>query len=500
MTFLSRVLGFIRDMVAAFIFGASPGFDAFVLAFRIPNLLRRLFAEGAFSQAFVPVLSAQQTNPDQEEVQSFINKVAGNLSLVLLIVTLLGMVCAPWIIKIFAPGFEPFETREILAIDMLRITFPYIFFISMTAFAGGLLNSKGNFSIPALTPVLLNISLIFCSWFLASKLGVPEKALAWGVFVAGVLQFAFQIPFLKKYRVLPKPQVDWHDPNVRRVLMLMGPAVFGAAITQINLLIDSLFASFLPAGSISWLYYADRLLEFPLGVIGVGLATVVLPSMSRQHAKQQVDKFNQTFDWGLRSVLLIGLPAAIGLSFLAGPLIASLFKSGKFHDNDVIMTQQCLMAYSVAVLGIMTAKIISSAFYAQQDIKTPVRVSVIILFANIILDAILIQRFAHVGLAISTSISSVLQAFLLGWYWHKKNGFNLQSGWLAFASRITLAAIGLAAFLSFLSPEVNIWLEWSRFDRIINLFSLVIGGVLLYGIILLIVGARPRHLLSYSEI
>lgn len=493
MTFLSRILGFVRDMAAAYMFGASPGYDAFILSFRIPNLMRRLFAEGAFSQAFVPVLAEHQTKHAADDVRQFVNHITGNLILVLGVVTTIGVVCAPLFVYLFAPGFDADGPRHLLASNMLRLTFPYIFFISLTALAGSLLNTYGKFAVPAFTPVLLNISMIIATCFLAPHMQNPEMALAWGVLVAGAAQLLFQIPFLLKMKILPRPQVNWRDPAVRKVLLLMPPAIFGAAIYQITLLVDSLFASFLVPGSISWLYYADRLMEFPLGMIGVGLTTVILPSLSRQHSRGATQEFSQTMDWGLRCVFLIGVPAMLGLFMLAGPLITTLFQSGKFSAHDVLMTTQCLMAYALAVLGIMLAKIFSNAFYATQNIKTPVKISIFILFSNVALNAILINIFAHVGLAMATSLSSLLNAGLLFRKWRQIHVFGFQPGWRAFITRISLACISMAAFLWFMTPTLNVWLEWSILHRVVNLSVLIGASGAIYGGVLLMLGIRPRE-------
>lgn len=493
MTFISRILGFIRDMVAAYIFGASPGYDAFVLSFRIPNLMRRLFAEGAFSQAFVPVLSEYQTNKSPEEVQEFVNHITGNLMMILSVVTIVGIICAPLFIYLFAPGFDASGPRHILATAMLRLTFPYIFFISLTALAGSLLNTHGKFAVPAFTPVLLNISMIIASCMLAPHMQNPEMALAWGVLLAGVAQLIFQVPFLLKMGLMPRPKINWRDLAVRKVLLLMPPALFGAAIYQITLLVDSLFASFLVPGSISWLYYADRLMEFPLGMIGVGLTTVILPSLARQHSRGAKQEFNQTLDWGVRCVCLIGVPAMLGLFMLAGPLITTLFQSGKFTNHDVLMTTQCLMAYALAVLGIMLAKIFSSAFYATQNIKTPVRISIFILFSNVILNAVLIHNFAHVGLAMATSISSVLNAMLLYRKWRQIHTFAFQPGWRLFVLRVVAASAGMIIFLWFLTPALEQWLDWTRVQRVINLTLLIAASGIIYSGILLTLGVRPRE-------
>ncbi len=492
-TFLSRILGFVRDVVAAFVFGASPGYDAFVLSFRIPNLMRRLFAEGAFSQAFVPVLSEYQANKSPDEIKTFVNHITGNLAMVLMLVTIIGIIAAPLFIYLFAPGFDPSGPRHVLATAMLRLTFPYIFFISLTALAGSLLNTHGKFGIPAFTPVLLNVSMIFASCCIAPYMQNPEMALAWGVLLAGIAQLLFQIPFLYRLGVMPRPSINWRDPAVRKVLWLMPPAIFGAAISQITLLVDSLFASFLVAGSISWLYYADRLMEFPLGIIGVGLATVILPSLSRLHAKGDRQEFARTLDWSVRCVLLIGVPAMLGLFLLAEPLVATLFHSSKFTANDVLMTSQCLMAYALAVLGIMLAKIFSSAFYATQNIKTPVRISILILVVNVLLNALLIRHFAHVGLALATSLTSILNAGLLYMLWCRKHNFSFMPGWNLFMIRITVASLGMFVLLWFTHADLDTWLSWSRLQRSLNLSMLVAGGGLIYAGILLSLGVRPRE-------
>lgn len=499
MTFLSRILGFVRDMVAAAIFGASPGYDAFILSFRIPNLMRRLFAEGAFSQAFVPVLSEYQTDKSPEEVKTFVNHICGNLAMILAIVTCIGIVAAPFIIYLFAPGFDSAGPRHDMATSMLRLTFPYIFFISLTAMCGGILNTHGKFAVPAFTPVLLNISMIIASCFFAPYMAQPEMALAWGVLLAGVSQLLFQVPFLLRMGIMPRPSINWRDPAVRKVLILMPPAIFGAAISQITLLVDSLFASFLVSGSISWLYYADRLMEFPLGIIGVGLATVILPTLSRHHAKGSKHEFEKTLDWGVRCTILIGVPAMLGLFFLAGPLVATLFQSGKFTDHDVLMTQQCLMAYALAVIGIMLAKIFSSAFYATRNIKTPVKISIVILGVNVLLNAVLITKFAHIGLAMATSLTSLINAALLFHKWRKMHTFKFQLGWNIFIMRVTLASVLLTVFLWILTPSLDLWLEWSRMQRVMSLTPLIVGGGLVYAGVLLALGVRPRQFAMRSE-
>ena len=332
MTFLSRIMGFIRDMVMAQMFGAAASMDAFYIAFRIPNFMRRLFAEGAFSQAFVPVLAEYQKTRSDSDVRVFLARIAGNMSAVLTLVTLVGIVAAPLIIYIFAPGFGEDSARHDLAIHMLRLTFPYLMLISLTAMSGAILNTYGYFGVPAFTPVLLNISMIVAAIYLSPKFSVPVVALAWGVFIAGIVQLLFQIPFLIQRRLLVKPQFVFADPGVKKVLKLMIPALFGVSVAQVNLMIDTIFASFLQVSSVTWLYYTDRLTDFPLGVFGVAIATVILPHLSRNHAEQSSENYSKALDWALRLLLLIGVPAGLGLIFFAMPMIASCFAYGKFSN------------------------------------------------------------------------------------------------------------------------------------------------------------------------
>ncbi len=492
MTFLSRILGFIRDMVAAYVFGAGPGYDAFLLAFRIPNLMRRLFAEGAFSQAFVPVISEYRLQKDHGQVVQFISRMSGALGSVVLLVSILGMCGAPLVIKLFAPGFSHSADKMTIAIDMLRITFPYIFFISLTALVGGILNAYGRFGAAAFTPIFLNICMIAASLCLVGFFNVPEKALAWGVCAGGIIQLIFLVGFLKQDHLLTWPSICWQDSGVRRVLVLMLPAIFGASVNQINILVDTLFASFLPSGSISWLYYSDRLMEFPLGIFGVGFATVILPSLSRLHAAKAKAEFSVTLDWGIRSVLLVGVPAMLGLYLLAGPLLATLFQSGRFHAHDVIMSSRSLMAYALAVVGIMLSKMLSSAFYACQDIKTPVRISVIILIINVILISILIFPLAHAGLALATSLSSVINAIILGAMLIKKKLYQPQTGWRLFLFRLFAANVALYITLKAIVPNLDEWISWSTKVRAYWLIPIIILSVLVYIGVLFIFGFRVR--------
>ena len=496
-TLVSRISGFIRDILTAHLFGATIGYDAFVLAFRIPNLMRRLFAEGAFSQAFVPVFAeyTQQKNP--QEIKLFINKIAGNLTLILTIVTILGMFLAPWLIKVFAPGFNKGLTEDsakfVTAVHMLQIVFPYILFISLTALAAGILNCYHQFVVPAFTPVLLNLSLIGCSLVLTKKITPPELSLAWGVLVAGVLQLAFQLPFLYKLRLLPKLTINWQDPGVRRILFLMVPAILGAAISQINILIDSVFASFLTTGSITWLYYADRLMEFPLGVFGVSFATVILPQLSRSFANKNDQQFNIILGWGVRSALLVGVPSSLLLLLLAHPIVSTLFLTGKFTNYDVIMCSQSLMAYAFSVLGIMLAKIFSSGFYAMGDLKTPVKVGAIVLLANIVLNTIFTKYLAHVGIALATSIVSILHASML-YILLLKKGIKLPTV-SYFNIELLLAVIALIVFLHVYPDSISNWLIWPVKYRILKLTEILVLSAIIYCSTLWMFGFRLKNIL-----
>jgi putative peptidoglycan lipid II flippase len=497
MTLISRVLGFVRDMVAAHFFGAGVGLDAFIVASKIPNFLRRLFAEGAFSQAFVPVLSEYKVSRSPEEIHTFINRVAGCLTTVLSLVTVIGIVIAPLLIFLFAPGFATSSEggRFELASDMLQITFPYLLFISLTAFAGGILNTYGKFAAPAFTPVFLNISMILTTLFLAPLSAEPVKALAWGIFGGGILQLLFQWPFLYKLKLMPRLEFNWKDPGVRRILKLMLPALLGVSVNQFNLMLSSVFASFLPVGSVSWLYYAERLMEFPLGGFGVALATVVLPRLSQQHAQSEHTAFSTTLDWGLRWVLLVGLPAALGLSLLAGPLLATLFQSGNFTGQDVLMSRPCLVAYAIGIMGFMCVKIFASAYYAKQDIKTPVRYALITVVANLIFSAAFIVPFSQMGLALATSLAALLNASLLAIGLIRRKIYTPQPGWWLLLSRLLLACLALSLFILFFNPTIEAWFSFDTFYRIKILAFLIIGGGIAYLGTLFATGLRVHHIL-----
>lgn len=496
-TLLSRVLGFVRDMVMARVFGADAGTDAFLVAFKIPNFLRRLFAEGAFSLAFVPVLTEYCTLRPYEELKRFVDDVAGTLATVLLLVTGLGILGAPVLISLFAPGFFNRPVQFGLAVEMLRITFPYLFFISLTAFAGGILNAHRRFGIPAFTPVLLNLAMIAAALWLTPYVSTPILALAWGVLIAGLVQLGFQVPFLHQLKLLPRPRLAWRDPGVRRIGRLILPALFGVSVSQLNLLLDTLIASFLVGGSISWLYYSDRLMEFPLGILGVALGTVILPNLSRNHAEQSHEQFSRTIDWALRWVLLLGLPSAVGMLVLAGPMFAALFYSKAFTAEDVLKASQSLQAYSFGLLGFMAIKVLAPGFYSRQDTRTPVRIGVITMVVNMALNLTLMFPLGHVGLALSTTLSASLNAGLLYRKLRQQGVYHPQEGWKRLLFQGVLAALLMGVVLGLGGVgDLSVWLAWSTTERVVRLVIWVLVGVLIYGLALLALGVRPRHLTS----
>jgi len=495
MTALSRVTGFIRDIIYAQLFGAGAGTDAFFVAFRIPNFLRRLFAEGAFSQAFVPVFSEYQTQHSQEELRELIDQVTGTLGAILLAITALGVLAAPLLILMFAPGFTADAGKYALTVEMLRITFPYLLFISLTALAGGVLNSCGRFAIPAITPVLLNLTLIAAALWLAPLMEQPVMGLAWGVFIAGIIQLSFQIPFLHQLKLLPRPRWGWASRGVQKVLKLMLPAVFGSSVAQVNLLIDTLLASFLVSGSVSWLYYSDRLVEFPLGIFGVALGTVILPRLSRQHAGAKTDDFSRTLDWALRWALLIGAPATVALILLAVPMLSALFQYGAFDARDVAMSARSLMAFAFGLVAFMLIKVLAPGFYARQDTRSPVKYGVIAMGANTAMVLILIWPLAHAGLALATSLAAFLNAGLLFFNLRRRDIYQPQPGWLRYLLQLTAANLAMGSVLWFGTGDLESWTHASASERLWHLGGLIAAGGGSYLLAALAVGVRPKHLL-----
>jgi putative peptidoglycan lipid II flippase len=490
LTFFSRIMGFVRDMVLAQCFGAAAGMDAFIIAFRIPNFMRRLFAEGAFSQAFVPVLSEYQTNRSLDEVRLFLARIAGNLGIILLGVVIIGELIAPGIIFVFAPGFGEDAGRTHLAIHMLHLTLPYLMLISLTAMAGAVLNTYGYFGVPALTPIILNISLITAALYLSPHVSVPVTALAWGVLIGGCLQLLVQVPFLMHHRFLMRPRVMFRDPGVLRVLKLMLPALFGVSIAQINLLIDTVFASFLQVGSVTWLFYTDRLIDFPLGVFGVAIATVILPHLSRKHIEASTTYFSRSIDWGLRLLLLIGVPAAVGLILFGMPLLSSFFGYHAFKVFDVLQTQQSLMTLALGVPAFMMVKVLAPGFYAQQDIKTPVKVGAFCMILNTVLCAILIFPLAHAGLTLASALSGYANAFGLLFLLWRRGSYQPSPGWRRFILQLLLANIVLGAYLIWAVGDLNDWMGVSMHHRLMHLLGYVFSAGVIYFVCLGLTGMR----------
>ena len=493
MTFVSRVLGFARDTIIARVFGAGLYTDAFFVAFRIPNLLRRLFAEGAFSQAFVPVLSEYKSRRGDEQTRVLVDHVAGLLFAALLMVTVLGTLAAPFIVWISAPGFHASPDKFDVTVSLLRVTFPYILFISLTALAGGVLNTYSRFSVPALTPSLLNLSFIGFALFAAPHFNPPIMALAWAVLVGGVLQLAFQVPFLLRLRLLPRFSLGKRDEGVWRIARLMGPAIFGVSISQISLLINTIFASFLVNGSVSWLYYADRLMEFPAGMLGAALGTILLPSLSKTHANQDGEEFSRLLDWGLRLTLLLALPSALALAILAAPLISTLFQYGKFDATDVDMTRQALVAYSIGLIGMILVKVLAPGFYARQDIKTPVKIGIFTLAMTQLMNLAFIFPLRHAGLALSIGLAACLNAALLFHTLRKRDHYQPQPGWRRFALQLGAALLLLGVTLWVASGDASWWRSAPGADRAVRLAWVVALGTAVYFAALWVGGIRPRH-------
>lgn len=493
MTLISRVMGFIRDMLIANLFGVSPATDAFFVAFKIPNFLRRLFAEGAFAHAFVPVLSDYKQNGTSVELKLFVEKTAGTLAGLLALLTLAGVIAAPLLIMFFAPGFLWEGGQFDLAVQLLQITFPYLLFISLTAFAGAILNTHGMFGVPAITPVFLNICMIVAAIWLAPLCAEPIVALAWGVFIAGVMQLLFQLPVLLRLGVLSRLRWGWRDSGVKRVIKLMLPAIFGVSVVQVNLLFGTLIASFLASGSVSWLYYSDRLVEFPLGVLGVAVSSVILPSLAKNHAAEDAEAFSKSLDWGLKLVLLIGMPATLGLVLLSKPLLATLFQYNEFGADDVAMAGKSLMAFAFGLLAFVMIKVLVPGFTSRMDTQTPVRFGMYSIVCNALLSVALVFPFAHAGIALATSLAAYLNAGQLLVSLLKQQVYRPGKGWWWFMLRVVFACGTMSIFLIYFVNQ-QLWLDWGVSERGLHLIIVIGLAMLIYVISLAVSGTRVRHL------
>ncbi|MBA3034287.1 MAG: murein biosynthesis integral membrane protein MurJ [Gammaproteobacteria bacterium] len=490
MTLLSRVLGFVRDFVIARTFGAGMLTDAFFVAFRLPNLLRRLFAEGAFSQAFVPLLAEYRNQRSADETRQLVDRVATLLFMIVLVVAALGVIGAPLLIYATAPGFVPDADKFGLTVTLTRIAFPYILFMSMVALAAGILNTWSRFALPAFTPVLLNLSFIGMALFAAPYFDPPVLVLSWAVFLGGLLQLAIQLPALRRIGMLPRFDFAPGDPGVRRVFKLMAPAVLGVSVSQVSLLINTIFASFLVAGSVSWLYYADRLMEFPAGLLGAALGTILLPSLARAHASDDPQAFSALLDWGLRLTFMLTLPAAVSLAMLGVPLIATLFQHGAFTAADVLQTRLALVAYSIGLTGMILVKILAPGFYARQNIKTPVKIALLTLVATQAMNLAFIVPFKHAGLALSIGLAACLNAALLYYGLRQRKHYTPSPGWGLFLLKIMLALAVLVATLWFGMGKEADWLVAPALERVARLAGLVGAGMAVYLAVLWLLGFR----------
>lgn len=503
-TLLSRTLGFLRDLVVARLFGADGATDAFFIAFRVPNVLRRLFAEGTFAMALVPILQEYKGRQGPDALKGFVDDAAGTLAAALFLITAVGTLLAPALVALFAPGFSRDPEQWRLATEMLRITFPYVMFISLTALAGGILNTHERFGVPAFTPALLNLSLIACAIFVAPQMERPILALAWGVLIAGIAQLGFQLPFLARLGLLPRPRLNPRHPGIRRTLRLMGPTILGSSAAQINLLVGTLIASFLTAGGISWLYYSERLLEFPVGILGAGLGTLILPRLSHRHARGDSESFSRTLDWALRWLLVLGLPATVGLTLLAGPIVATLFYSagaeaatgGAFGAHDVRMTSHSLAAYAAGLLGFLGVRVLAPAYYARQEMDTPVRLGLLAVGINALLSLSLMGQLGHLGLALATSLAAFANGALLLWGLLRRGIYRPTTGWWGLGLRTLAAALVMGLVLHLGAGDQVQWIALDPSRRAIELLGLILAGMAVYGALALVAGVRPRHLLG----
>lgn len=498
MTLVSRITGFIRDTLLAIAFGAGFAMDAFVVAFRLPNLLRRLFAEGAFSQAFVPILGEYKSRLGEDATRALAARVLGSLSVALLVATVVGVVAAPLLVYASAWGFSRDADKFALTVTMLRICFPYIFFISLTSFAAGILNTWGQFKVPAFTPVLLNLSFIGFALFAVPYFDRPILALAWAVFAGGVLQLAFQIPFLLRIRMLPMPIWDPRDEGVVRVLRLMAPAALGVSVAQVSLVINTHIASWLGDGPVSWLYFADRLMEFPSALLGVALGTVLLPSLVKHHANNDPAAYSRLLDWGLRLTLLLALPAAVGLAMLAVPLVATLFWHGEFTRHDVLMTRSALVAYAAGLAGIILVKVLAPGFYARQNIRTPVKVALVTLAITQVANLAFVPWLRHAGLAAAISAGATFNAAWLWWLMRRSGAWQATPDWGAFLLKIFVALYMMGGVIWFGMGSEQSWFAIPTGMRVLKLAAVILGAMAAYFATLWALGFRLRQFARQS--
>ncbi len=500
MTFVSRITGLIRDVIFANILGDKAAADIFFVAFRIPNFFRRIFGEGAFSAAFVPVFTDYRLHNTQSETNQFLQLLIGRFGLILLVVSLLGAIFAQGLVAVLATGFIGQPEKFELAVRATRITFPYVFFISFVAMAGGMLNTCGRFAVPAATPVLLNICLVCAALWLVPRVSDAPIALSAGVLAAGLIQLLFQLPFLRKEKLTIKPRVirragdELGVAGTKRVFRLIVPAIFGVSVAQINMVVNMVLASYLITGSISWLYYSDRLMGFPLGVFGIALSTVLLPDLSRKYARRSAIDFSRTLDWGLRWVCLVCIPATVGLMVLAKPMVATIYYHGDFTANGVNMTAASLIAYAAGMTAIAMVKVLAPGFYARENTRTPVRIAMIAMAINIVFCLLLISPLKHIGLALATTISAVCNAVMLYVLLRREKALAAESGWRMFLAKVLSGAGLMGAVLWGLMGEGSGWLEISIWSRALKLGYLLVVGAAVYFGALLLMGIKPKYL------
>ncbi len=497
-TTFSRVLGYARDAAIFIVFGAGVATDAFLVAFRLPNFLRRLFGEGALSQAFVPVFQEYRDKKGQAEAHELANRTAGTLGVAVSVITVAGILAAPILIAVFAPGFVGKEESFDLSAYMLRITFPYLLFVSLTALISGVVNSYGRFGPSAFAPVLLNISLIAAALWLAPLTDEPITALAWGVLFGGIIQLAFQYAFLRRLGFKARLRLGFDHPGVRRIARLMTPAALSSAVMQVNLLFDTMIASFLVAGSISWLYISDRFVELPLALFGIAISTVILPRLSTHYVQEARKEFHGTLEWGVRASLLLALPCVAGLVLLAGPIFTSLVQYREFGAHDTSMASMSLIAYSAGLPAFMLVKILAVGFYACQNPARPMKIAVIAMLANVVLNIALVLTWtyferpgAHASLALATSIASWLNCALLYRALKREGVFVVSPDTPLFLAKVIVATLVMSAALWWSAPPLQEWValgEW--WQRILMLAGFVIFGALIYLATLILMRVR----------
>jgi len=502
MTFVSRISGLIRDIAFANFLGSSAAADAFFVASRIPNLFRRIFAEGAFSLAFVPVFSEYHQSRTEAEKRDFVNRMMTRLALAVFLVCIIGMLFSSQLIALFAPGFKDDPAKFMMASEALRITFPYLFFISLVAMAAGILNTYDRFAVPAVTPVLLNICLIIAAVLFVPGSEKPTVVLAGAYCVAGLAQFLLQIPFLKSQAILPRPTLksatDKKNDGVGKVFKLMLPVIYGSSVAQINSLVNTILASFLVTGSVSWLYYSDRLMEFPLALFVLAISTVILPNLSKQHSAGNELEFSRLIDWGLRVVLLIVVPAVVGMFVLSGQLMATLFQYNEFTEHDTFMSAQCLRAYAFGLLGLAVVKVLAPGFFARQDTKTPVKIGVVAMVINLVFALILVWPFKHVGLAAAFSISTWANAALLGWLLIQRRLYVPEKGWILYSLKLIVAATLMGIIVYFGAGTTEKWLDYNLIQRISNMAIWIVIGMTSFVILSYAMGLRIKHLVTHK--